>query len=89
MKINTYYNLIASMKAELKTPAQVDKNSSAKGPERAAELGKGFGKLLEKAMVEPDGSDAVAQARQAIADGTLYNQAALDNAAANLLNLGI
>lgn len=77
------------MAAELKASAALDKNSTAKGPDRAVELGKGFGALLEKAMIEPDGSDAVAQARQALADGTLYNQAALDNAAANLLNLGI
>jgi len=77
------------MAAELKKPVQVDKNGDAKTPDHAAELGKGFGALLEKAMVEPDGSEAVAQARQAIADGSLYNQAALDNAAANLLNLGI
>ncbi len=89
MKIDAYYNLITSIKADLKTTGTVDKNNASKSADRAAELGKGFGVLLEKAFAEPDGSDAVARARQAMADGTLENQAALDNAAANILNLGI
>lgn len=86
MQINAYNNLFSSMSAELKNSAQIDKNASSLAANQAAELGKGFGSILEKALLEPDGRDAVALARQAMADGSLENQQALESAAENLLN---
>ena len=89
MQINAYDNLISSIAAEMQQAAQVDKNASSKTPEQTVELVKGFGTILEKARVEPDSREAVAQARMAIADGSLYNQQALEAAAENMLNFGI
>ncbi len=77
------------MSAEFNNIAQVDKNAASKASDQAVELGKGFGTILEKALVEPDGRDAVAQARQALADGSLDNEQAIESAADNLMNFGI
>jgi hypothetical protein len=89
MKINAYDNLLSSLQAGLKTTAAVDKPAGSTAAGQAAELGKGFGAILEKALVEPDGSDAVAKARQALLDGSLENQQAFESAADGLLNYGI
>lgn len=89
MQINAYNNLISPLTAELKGSAQADKKQATKTADQAIELGKGFEKLLEKALVEPDGRDAVAQARQALIDGTLFNQRALEAAAEKLLSEGL
>lgn len=89
MKINAYHNLLTPVSAELKNAAQIEKNAGSNEPDRAAELGKGFGAILEKALVEPDDCGAVTQARQALADGTLESDKAFESAADSLLNLGI
>jgi len=89
MQINAYDNLVSSIAAEMQQAAQIDKNASSKTSEQTVELVKGFGAILEKALIEPDGSQAVAQARRVLADGSLYNQQALEAAAENMLNFGI
>ncbi|NLW84378.1 MAG: hypothetical protein GXY41_08255 [Phycisphaerae bacterium] len=89
MQINAYNNLISPLVAEFKGSAQTERQHATKAADPGIELGKGLEKLLEKALVEPDGRDAVAQARQALADGTLFNQRALEAAAEKLLSEGI
>jgi hypothetical protein len=89
MQINAYQNTLSSVSAEFKNSAQIERKNSSQEPDQAAELSKGFGAILDKARVEPDGSDAVAQARQALADGTLETEKAFESAANGLLNFGI
>jgi hypothetical protein len=86
MQINAYNNLISPLTAELKGSAHTGKKEASKATDQTIELGKGLEKLLQKALAEPDGRDAVAQARQALADGTLYNQQAFQTAAEKLLS---
>lgn len=86
MQINAYNNWMASVAADVKNSARIDNNAAPKASEKAVELGRQFGAILEKALVQPDGHDAVAQAKQALADGSLETQQAFDDAAEGLLN---
>ena len=89
MQINTNNNLLSSLSAGYSKPVQADKNEHAGDAGRAVELGKAFGDVIDKAMVEPDYHAAVEQARQALADGTLDTQDAVFAAAERLMRLGI
>ncbi len=89
MQINAYNNLLASVSAEFIKAAQTDKNADTENLSPVAELGKGFGGLIEKALNVPDDRNAVAAARLALAEGRLESQEAFETAAKNILNCGI
>ena len=89
MQINAYNNLWSSLRPERGNAGQADRNAASDQIHQAAELGRDFGRIIDRALAEPADGGAVQAARQALADGTLDTQDALQAAARNILQLGI
>lgn len=89
MQINAYNNLWSSLRPERGNAGQADRNAASDQIHQAAELGRDFGRIIDRALAEPADGGAVQAARKALAEGTLETQDALQAAARNILQLGI
>ena len=89
MQINPYNNLTSSLRPDIGNPSQVDKSGLSDQADQAAALGKDFGRIIEKAMAEPDNSSVVEQAKKALAAGTLDTPQMWQSTAERLLEFGI
>lgn len=91
MQIYSYQPLHNAKAADLNAAGGLDAAASnaARKADKAVELQKGFGRLLDIALQEPDRSAIVAAARQALRDGTLETPQAFEDAANTILTTGI